>query len=96
MHILNNLLILLLTYSLKNLWDIFLQLLFISILITANVEFILTPNKNYTPKNEYFLYTEINDIKLFSQIKWLFWIEINCEKKWMKIVYKENYCDEAV
>ena len=35
-------------------------------------------------------------MKLFVQIKLLFCIEINSEGKWMKIVYKENYCDEEV
>ena len=29
-------------------------------------------------------------------MKLLFWIEINYEKKWINIFYKENYCHEAV
>ena len=55
-------------------------LLFISILITANVEFIFTSNKNYTLTNK----------------KHYFGLKLIVERKWMKIAYQENYCDEAL
>ena len=57
------------------------MLTFTNIDITMNVEFIfLYQIRNYTLPNK----------------EQYFGLELIVERKWMKIVYKEHYCDEAL